>query len=140
MAKKNTLAAAEAALRKVALAYPEAVEEYPWGHSAMKVKRKVFLFMALSDQDLSLSVKLPESHMVALSLPFTSPTEYGLGKSGWVTATFAARDNIPVALLAMWIDESYRAIAPKALVSLLTDQPLDEKAAPRRGRRARLVP
>ena len=32
----------------------------------------------------------------ALSLPFVTPTGYGLAKSGWVTATFTARDKPPV--------------------------------------------
>ena len=55
----------------------------------------------------------------ALSFPFASPTEYGLAKSGWVTARFAAKVNVPIELLAQWIDESYRAIAPKKLVASL---------------------
>jgi hypothetical protein len=33
-------------LRKLALAYPEAYEELPWGHHAIKVKGKSFLFLA----------------------------------------------------------------------------------------------
>lgn len=117
MAKRSKLAAAEQALRKAALEWPEAVEEFPWGHSAMKVKGKVFLFMSLTDKALSLSVKLPDSYLVALMLPFTSSTDYGLGKSGWVTATFGPTDDVPTPMLAMWIEESYRAIAPKKLLA-----------------------
>src|SRR5262245_44014805 len=52
-------------------------------------------------------------------LPFTKPTEYGLGKSGWVSASFSAGDRIPVDMLKDWIDESYRAQAPKKLVARL---------------------
>lgn len=52
-------------------------------------------------------------------LPFSSPTAYGLGKSGWVTATFALKDAPPVDLLKAWIDESYRAQAPKKLIAQL---------------------
>ena len=68
---------------------------------------------------LSLSVKLPGSATLALDLPFASPTGYGLGKSGWVTARFGPREKPPVAVLERWIDESYRAVAPKKLVARL---------------------
>ena len=31
-----------------------------------------------------------------LTLPFAEPTGYGLGKSGWVSASFGAKDDIPL--------------------------------------------
>ena len=65
---------------------------------------------------MSLSVKLPESGEEALTLPFTKPTGYGLGKSGWITATFASKEKPPVEVLKAWILESYRAVAPKRLL------------------------
>ena len=108
-----------AALRKHALGYPEAYEEMPWGHHAIKVKGKSFLFLAAEGGELSLSAKLPSSGTVALKLPFASPTEYGLGRSGWVTARFSRGARVPLGILRMWIDESYRAIAPKSLVKRL---------------------
>ena len=55
----------------------------------------------------------------ALMQPYARPTEYGLGKSGWVTARFAANDKALLPLLERWVDESYRAIAPKKLVAAL---------------------
>jgi predicted DNA-binding protein (MmcQ/YjbR family) len=119
MAKQNALARSAAALREHALSYPEAYEEFPWGHSAIKVKKKIFYACNLHDGVLSLSLKLPDSHKQALALPFTSPTEYGLGKSGWVTSKFTAQDNVPVGMIKEWIDESYRAIAPQKLVAKL---------------------
>jgi len=66
---------------------------------------------------MGLSVKLPESSEEALDLPFTKPTGYGLGKAGWVTATFGPTDKPPVEILKAWIRESYRAVAPKKLGS-----------------------
>ncbi len=36
-----------------------------------------------------------------------------------MSAKFGARDKVPVELLLSWIDESYRAIAPKTLVATL---------------------
>lgn len=111
---------AAALLRAFALAYPEAVEEFPWGERVIKVRKKVFLFLGRADGGLSLSVKLPASSLMALSLPFASPTGYGLGKSGWVTAEFASRTRPPIDLLRRWIDESYRAVAPKKLAASLS--------------------
>ena len=110
---------AESRLKKFALSYPESVEDHPWGHVAVKVRRKAFVFLALSDSRLSLSVKLPASGMAALTMPFAEPTGYGLGKSGWVTAAFEGDDPVPVEMLQDWIDESFRTIAPKRLVQTL---------------------
>jgi predicted DNA-binding protein (MmcQ/YjbR family) len=106
-------------LRKIALAYPEAYEEMPWGHYAIKVRNKTFVFLAADSETFSLSTKLPSSAGEALKLPFASPTEYGLGRSGWVTGRFPREDRLPFELLKLWIDESYRALAPKRLIAQL---------------------
>ncbi len=108
-----------ARLRKLALTYPETYEEMPWGHHAIKVKGKAFVFLAADGETFSLSTKLPSSAGVALKLPFASPTEYGLGRSGWVTGRFARGGPLPFEVLKLWIDESYRALAPKRLIAQL---------------------
>jgi predicted DNA-binding protein (MmcQ/YjbR family) len=122
MAARNPLTRAFAALRKCALAYPDAYEDFPWGESAFKVNGKVFLFLHHPDGGLSATVKLPESGEVARSLPFAEPSGYGLGKSGWVTATFAPGDDVPVPMLIGWVDESFRAVAPKRLLAKLEER------------------
>lgn len=129
----KAMSPAEAALRKHALSYPEAHEDFPWGERVVKVKGKVFLFLGKHEEKLGLSVKLPSSASFALGLPFASPTPYGLGKSGWVTARFARREKPPLDLLMKWIDESYRAVASKRLVAALDDG----GAAPPSRRRSR---
>ena len=106
-------------LRELALDYPETREDQPWGHAAFKVKDKVFLFLGADDDGLGLSVKLPNSREQALALPFCKPTGYGLGRHGWVSATFPPDALPPMTTLAEWVDESFRAIAPKKLVALL---------------------
>jgi predicted DNA-binding protein (MmcQ/YjbR family) len=123
MATRNNLKKAKASLHKHALGYPETIEDFPWGHSAFKVKGKVFLFTYLCEEEgfLSLSVKLPISGKMALTLPFVSPTQYGLGKSGWVTARFYVKDEIPLDMVKEWVDESFRAIAPKRVLAKLED-------------------
>jgi predicted DNA-binding protein (MmcQ/YjbR family) len=115
--KKKAGKTAEAALRAYALGFPGTREEFPWGDRVVKVGKKVFVFMgATEDGGFGLSVKLLETGPMALLLPFASPTGYGLGKSGWVSAQFGPSDAPPLDLLRAWIDESYRAIAPKKLV------------------------
>src|ERR687897_1840579 len=118
MAKKKTLEALELELRDYAMTFPEAHEDFPWGHRAIKVKKKAYVFLGgeKNATELSMSVKLPGSRDMAVDLPFAAPTGYGLGKSGWVTATFGAKEAPPLDLLKDWIDESYRVQAPKKLV------------------------
>ncbi|HEY0840248.1 MAG TPA: MmcQ/YjbR family DNA-binding protein [Vulgatibacter sp.] len=106
-------------LRDFALAFPEAHEAFPWGHRVIKVREKGFVFIGGEDGNFGISVKLPQSAEAALSLPFTEPTGYGLGKSGWVSARFTAGEGLPVPILRAWIEESYRAVAPKTLVKSL---------------------
>lgn len=106
-------------LRRFALAFPGAIEEHPWGESAIKVNRKVFVFLSVDPAGVHrATVKLPSSAAEALKRPFAMPTGYGLGKSGWVTLTLGAKSP-PQRLLKSWIEESYRAIAPAKLVARL---------------------
>jgi predicted DNA-binding protein (MmcQ/YjbR family) len=128
----------EMALREAGMAYPEVTEDFPWGHRTLKVKGKAFVFLALTGEGLSMSVKLPQSNGAALMLPFAQPTGYGLGKSGWVSASFGARDTPPLDMLRQWLDESYRAVAPKKLVAQLGGEAGAPKAeaAPAKARSA----
>lgn len=119
--KKVTAESVHEAIREVALGYPEATEDHPWGETAIKVNGKVFLFLGMSEEKkVSFSVKLPSSRDIAIDLPFTEPTHYGLGKHGWVTAKLDDLSDAPLDLIKAWIDESYRAVAPKKLVKTLT--------------------
>jgi len=106
-------------LLEAALAYPGAWEDHPWGETVVKVGKKVFVFLGKGDGGFGLSCKLPRSNEAALTMfSFAAPTGYGLGKSGWVSMTFPDR-NIPVEMLEAWLDESYRAQAPKKLLKQL---------------------
>lgn len=131
-----SLARALDELRTQALAYPETHEDFPWGHSTIKVRTKAFVFLYLDAErtELTLSAKLPQSSEVALLLPFAKPTGYGLGRSGWVTAAFGPQDDLPLDLLRGWLDESYRAVAPAKLSKQLGPTP------PRPSKRAPPLP
>src|ERR1043165_852916 len=99
-------------LRAFGLAYPGAHFKSPWpGHMDLAVKDKTFAYLSIEGEPLGISCKLPHSRAMALMLPPTEPTAYGLGKSGWVSAKFPDGEP-PLDLLKAWIDESYRAQAP----------------------------
>jgi predicted DNA-binding protein (MmcQ/YjbR family) len=111
-------------LREFGLKYPGAHTKSPWpGHLDLAVKDKTFAYLSIEGEPFSISCKLPRSATAALEFPFAKPTGYGLGKSGWVSATFDGGEEPPVALLKSWIDESYRAQAPKKLVASLGEAP-----------------
>lgn len=109
-------------LRTFALGLPGAFEDYPWGERVAKVNKKVFVFLGMEQPGkygYGIGVKLPESGHIALSMPFIEPSGYGLGKSGWVSVKFQPGELPPAQMLKEWIEESYRAIAPKKLVAEL---------------------
>ena len=110
----------ERRLLKLALSYPEAWEDHPWGENVVKVGKKIFVFFGVPVKGrLMVGVKLPEAGEFALTQPFAEPSGYGMGKAGWVSCTFTTADDPPVGLLEDWIDESYRTVAPKKLVKQL---------------------
>jgi predicted DNA-binding protein (MmcQ/YjbR family) len=110
-------------LLKFALSFPEATEAHPWGHTVAKVKGKIFFSMSVDQGSFKVSMKLPRSREFALDRPFCEPTHYGLGQHGWVSAKFGPKDKPPVDLLEGWIEESFRAIAPKKVVAAFDGAP-----------------
>ena len=104
-------------LRAFGLAYPGAHSKAPWpGHDDLAVKDKTFAYLPADGEPFSLSVKLPFTGEEALELPYAAPTGYGLGRSGWVTFTPSETQIPSLEQMKDWIDESYRAQAPKSLV------------------------
>jgi predicted DNA-binding protein (MmcQ/YjbR family) len=120
------MAAGSRALRAKVLAFaltlPEAWLDHPWGEDVVKVGTKVFAFLGTEGSDEpGMSVKLPDSREQALAVPGAEPTGYGLGRAGWVSIPFAGAP--PVGVLRDWLEESYRIVAPKRLVSGLDEAP-----------------
>lgn len=125
MRKQKTATAAMEALRAFGLEFPGAGLKSPWpGHLDLAVKDKTFAYLSAPGEPFKISCKLPRSNALALALPFTEPAPYGLGRSGWVTARVPDGEEIPLAMFKAWIEESYRAQAPKKLSAAL-----DAKAA-----------
>jgi predicted DNA-binding protein (MmcQ/YjbR family) len=117
--KSAPLKKAESVLRSYALSFPGAVEDFPWGERVIKVRGKIFVFLGAVGDDFRVTVKLPISSEMALTLPYVERTGYGLGRTGWVTARFDGRRKPPIDLLEGWIEQSYRAVAPKKLADQL---------------------
>ena len=94
--KKRASDAIVKELRAFGLAYPGTHLKSPWpGHKDLAVKDKTFAYLSIEGEPFAISCKLPTSNAMALMLPFMKPTEYGLGKSGWVSATFRERRAAP---------------------------------------------
>ena len=108
------------ALRAWGLTLPGAHRKSPWpDHDDLAVKDKTFAYLPATGKAFSLSCKLPYTGYEALQLPYAEPTGYGLGKSGWVSFS-PSEDDIPgIEQLKAWVEESYRAQAPRKLVKEL---------------------
>lgn len=125
--------AVRAELRDHALALPEAWVDHPWRETVVKVGKKVFVFLGVDDgsHPSALGVKLTASHDQALSLSGSAPMSYGLGRAGWVTLALEAEPP-PTDVLLDWVEETYRAVAPKRLAAALDAGPGGE-TRPRHG-------
>ena len=108
------------AVRAFALSLPEATSKSPWpGHDDAAVRDKTFAYLSAEGEPFKVSCKLPYTAHAALDLPFAAPTGYGLGKSGWVTFTPAPEHLPSLDQFKEWVEESYRAQAPRKLVKVL---------------------
>ena len=115
-------------LRDLALKYPQAEEGIACAGTAIekrtiKVRNKAFLFLGKADAML----KLSDSLAGAVKLAAKEPGLYKPGANGWVTVKFDADTSPSQEVLARWIDESYRLLAPKQLVALLPEPGLPRK-------------
>jgi predicted DNA-binding protein (MmcQ/YjbR family) len=112
-----------AELRAWGLTLPGAHSKSPWPeHDDLAVKDKTFAYLPAKGRPFSLSCKLPYTGYEALQLPFAEPTGYGLGKSGWVSFSPPDGQLPDLAQLKEWVEESYRAQAPRRLVKELDAQ------------------
>ena len=66
-------------------------------------------------------IKLTEEDSLAAAenLSESQPDNYSLGSNGWLSGTFAKGEGPPAKLFHGWVEESYRALAPKKLVAQL---------------------
>lgn len=110
-------------VRAFALSLPAAFEDFPWGVPVVKVATgskwpPLFLWLGPRDCDApAVYMKLTESYEQAVKIAGAFPTAMsGVGQWGRLTIPLPVRD---LDLLFDWVDESYRAVAPKRLVAVL---------------------
>ncbi|HEX7759531.1 MAG TPA: MmcQ/YjbR family DNA-binding protein [Caulobacteraceae bacterium] len=120
--EKLSAKAAEAALIDYAMTFPGAWKDHPWEHTVIKVGKKIFVFFGGDAEDpqvLSVTVKLPVSCEMALTLPWVHKAGHGLWKAGWVHASQNTGEDFDLETLRGWIVQSYHAVTPKKLVKQL---------------------
>ena len=102
-------------IKELALSFPQAYEDHPWGDfPVFKVPpNKVFGWLGIEAKEARLTVKVtPEEREIALLLPFVSIARY-VGRYGWITATVTDDETLEAAL--EWLRESYWLKAPAKL-------------------------
>ena len=123
-AEKRTDATTIDELEQFALSLPEAWADAPWGDRVVKVAKKIFVFLSSAGAEQpGLTVKLPDSRDHALSFEGSVLPGYGLGKHGWVTIHVDGVPKDEREVLFDFVEESYRAVAPKTLVKKLDANP-----------------
>jgi predicted DNA-binding protein (MmcQ/YjbR family) len=108
-------------IRELALSFPEAYEDRPWGDfPVFKVANdKVFAWMVEDDREVRITLKLTkEEREIAFLLPFVSVAKY-VGRYGWITASVADEESLDAAL--EWLRESYWLKAPPRLRSAVEE-------------------
>ena len=100
-------------IRGLALSFPEAYEDSPWGHPVFKVAENR-MFAAISNESpIALTVKLSaEEREIAMLLPYVSIARY-VGRYGWITAEITDEESLDAGL--EWLRESYWLKAPAHL-------------------------
>jgi predicted DNA-binding protein (MmcQ/YjbR family) len=101
-------------IRTLALSFPRAYEDEPWGHPVFKVaNNKMFASMSVDTDVVRLSVKVtPEERELALQMPFVEIAPY-VGRYGWIMARVSDGESLEHAL--EWLRESYWLNAPAKL-------------------------
>ena len=101
------------ALRSLALSFPQAREDHPFGPDAhvFKVGGGSTMFAILGHgPPVTVTLKLTkEERAVAHEMPFVSEAKY-VGRYGWVTAEVTDEESLEAAL--EWLRESYWLKAP----------------------------
>jgi predicted DNA-binding protein (MmcQ/YjbR family) len=102
--------------RTLALSFPEAYEDAPWGFPVFKVaNNRMFAWMQIDADSVRVTVKLtPEEREIAHLLPYVRRASH-VGRYGWITADVTDEETLEAAL--EWLRESYWLKAPAELRS-----------------------
>ena len=101
-------------LREHALGFPETSEGTSCVNRAFKVRKKNFAFLGEKEDRVRVMVKLTDSREAVAAL---GDPRISVGKTGWATLQFAPDDPPGLDQLRAWVEESFRALAPKTVVA-----------------------
>ncbi len=93
-------------LQQHCLAKPDAVEEYPWGDVAWKVRGKLFAVSGQGAAGVTVKASL-EDQAVLVQHPAIRSAPY-VGRYGWVSIEIGDKETL--ALACQLIDESYAGL------------------------------
>jgi predicted DNA-binding protein (MmcQ/YjbR family) len=101
-------------IRSLALSFPDAYEDAPWGFPVFKVAdNRMFALLQEGRPAPEVTLKLgAEEREIALLHPWVRVAAY-VGRYGWVTA--AVEDDDALETVLEWLRESYYLKAPKKL-------------------------
>jgi predicted DNA-binding protein (MmcQ/YjbR family) len=105
----------ERRITELALSFPEAYEDRPWGDfPVFKVgKNKVFGWLVADEDGVRVTVKLTaEERQIAHLLPYVRTASH-VGRYGWITARVTDEESLEAAL--EWLRESYWLKCPAEL-------------------------
>ena len=107
-------------VRAICLALPDAVEKETWGHPTFRVRDKIFASFGIGDDagETTMSMKAPEGEqevLLATGEPFFYP-KY-VGSKGWIGVRLNSETDWEE--IAELVEDSYREIAPKKLITQL---------------------
>jgi predicted DNA-binding protein (MmcQ/YjbR family) len=103
-------------LERYALNYPETVLGTSCKKTAVKARKKSFLFILADETQCELMFKLEASLDQARALAASNPANCVVGDTGWVTIKTQDKGLVPEETLKAWVEESFRLLAPKTLV------------------------
>jgi predicted DNA-binding protein (MmcQ/YjbR family) len=100
-----------------AMKLPETAEGASCNNSAFKARGKAFLYLGeRDDETFKVMVKLSDSRAEAEKMAKADPDAVGVGPH-WITAYFEQKKKLPAGLAERWVEESFRAVAPKKLIA-----------------------
>ena len=93
-------------VRALALSFPQAYEDAPWGFPVFKVgANKLFAWMHASGDGVEVTVKLTaEEREIVELLPWVRRASH-VGRYGWVTIEVTSEETLEATL--EWMRESY---------------------------------
>jgi hypothetical protein len=101
------------ALRRIALALPEAEEVETWGEATFRVRGKIFCMLGPDGKGAGIKATLEQQAELVAWQPSVFSVAAYTGRFGWVAVDVAAADAGVVAEL---LEDAWRRTAPKRLV------------------------